>query len=349
MPTSRIKYVNQFIDRHGKERLQYRAPGQAKKTLRPPLGSPEFWEDYLAASTGAEIKPATPTRKHTRTMAWIIARYKTSAHWKGLSDRTRYVRGRQYGRFCEKFGAFPLEELDQRHLYQIQDAGAETPHETNNVMKALTPVFDYAVRQGHIKQNPRHGMKRLKGRNPDGFRAWTDAEMQQFEAYWVRGTKERLAYELYRHTGQRRSDVYKLGKQHETKDGWLKFTQFKGRDSKPQPMEIPIFDELRTILDASPTGDMTYLVTEFGEPFKSGNSFATWFAKAVKRAGLSGISGHGLRKTFAATQAEEASTTNEIAALGGWSDLQQVELYTKSARRKMMAKNVQARRKKRQT
>ena len=86
-------------------------------------------------------------------------------------------------------------------------------------------------------------------------------------------------------------------------------------------MEIPIFDKLRAILDASPTGDMTYLVTEFGKPFRSGNSFATWFAKAVKRAGLSGISGHGLRKTFAATQAEEASTTNEIAALGGWEDL----------------------------
>ena len=86
--------------------------------------------------------------------------------------------------------------------------------------------------------------------------------MQQFEAYRVIGTKERLAYELHRHAGQRRSDVYKLGKQPETKDGWLKVTQFKGRNTKPQPMEIPIFDELRAIPDGSPTGDMTYLVSE---------------------------------------------------------------------------------------
>ena len=114
-------------------------------------------------------------------------------------------------------------------------------------------------------------------------------------------------------------------------------------------MEIPIFDELRTVLDVSPTGDMSYLVTQYGKLFKSGNSFRTWFAKAVKRAGLSGISAHGLRKTFAAMQAEDESTTNEIAALGGWEDLQQVELYTKSAQRKKMAKNIQARRKKRQT
>ena len=36
---------------------------------------------------------------------------------------------------------------------------------------------------------------------------------------------------------------------------------------------------------------------------------------------MAGISGHGLRKTFTAKQAEEESTTNEIAALGGWEDL----------------------------
>ena len=114
-------------------------------------------------------------------------------------------------------------------------------------------------------------------------------------------------------------------------------------------METPIFDELRAILDASPTGDMTYLVTEFGKPFRSGNSFATWFAKAVKRAGLSGISGHGLRKTFAAKQAEDESTTMEIMALGGWDTHQQVDLYTKATKRKKLAENVRTRRKKRQT
>jgi len=171
-PTSRIKYVRSYLTRHGQEVVYYRPPGKGKfqTRLRGPIGSPEFWQDYIAASTGAEIKPATPARKHTRTMAWIIARYKTTAHWKGLNDRTRYVRGRQYDRFCEKFGDFPLEELDQRHLYQIQDAGADTPHETNNLMKALKPVFYFSVREGSIKYNPIHGMTRLKGRTPNGFR-----------------------------------------------------------------------------------------------------------------------------------------------------------------------------------
>ena len=111
-------------------------------------------------------------------------------------------------------------------------------------------------------------------------------------------------------------------------------------------MQIPIFDELRKILDASPTGDLTYLVTQDDRPFKNAESLGTWFAKSVKRAGLSGISAHGLRKKFASKQAENESTTNEIAALGGWSDLQKIELYTKSAEREKMAKNGVERQKK---
>jgi integrase len=110
-------------------------------------------------------------------------------------------------------------------------------------------------------------------------------------------------------------------------------------------MQIPIFDELRAVLDASPTGDMTYLVTAHGRPYTR-ESFGNWFGDAVRAAGLSGISLHGLRKRFAADQAESQSTTKEIMALGGWDNIQQVELYTKSAERKKMTKNVQARRKK---
>ncbi len=85
--------------------------------------------------------------------------------------------------------------------------------------------------------------------------------MEQFEQYWPVGTKERLAYELIKHTGQRRSDIVRLGRQHE-KDGWLIFTQHKGRNVNPQHIRIPIFPELREVIDASETGDLHYLVTD---------------------------------------------------------------------------------------
>ena len=343
MPTSRIKYVNRYINQHGKETIYYRPPGQRKTKLRAPLGSPEFWNDYLAASTGTETKPTTAGRI-TGSVEWLINRYKTSAHWRSeIGDKTRKNRGNQYKRFCREYGHLLVKNIKQKHLYQIQDAASDTPHETNNLMKALRPVFYYAVRNEIIDHNPLLGMSKLKGRNPDGYRAWADAEMEQFEAYWSLGTKQRLAYELIINTGQRRSDIVVLGKQHE-RDDWLIFTQFKGRNSKPQHMQIPIFDELRAVLDVSPTGDMTYLVTEYGKPFTA-NGFGNWFRDAIVPTGLTGVSAHGFRKAFAAKQAEASSTTKEIAALGGWDNLQQVELYTKAARRNKMAKNVLQRRK----
>ena len=54
-----------------------------------------------------------------------------------------------------------------------------------------------------------------------------------------------------------------------------------------------------------------------------------------------------MRKAFAAQQAEQESSTSEIAALGGWDNLKQVETYTKSARRQKLAENVVSRRQKR--
>ncbi len=106
-------------------------------------------------------------------------------------------------------------------------------------------------------------------------------------------------------------------------------------------MRIPIFPELREVMDASETGDLTYLFTDgpytgkqrgYNQPFTA-KGFGNFFRASVRAAGLDEISAHGLRKAFAAQQAEQESSTSEIAALGGWDNLKYIETYTKSARR----------------
>ena len=52
-------------------------------------------------------------------------------------------------------------------------------------------------------------------------------------------------------------------------------------------------------------------------------------------------------RLFAAQQAVEGSSTSQIAALGGWDNLKQVETCTKSARRQKLAEDVVSRRQKR--
>ena len=108
-------------------------------------------------------------------------------------------------------------------------------------------------------------------------------------------------------------------------------------------MAIPIFQELREILEAGPVGDLTYLVTEFGKPFTAngfGNKFRDWFEEA----GLKGKSAHGLRKSAAQRLALDSHSTNEIAAIGGWETLSEVQRYTKGANRHVLAEQVKRKR-----
>ena len=171
-----------------------------------------------------------------------------------------------------------------------------------------------------------------------GFKEWTIFDIEKFEARWPIDTKERLALALLVYTGQRRSDIIMLGRQNE-KDGWLYFTQYKNRERKPVHMSLPTLSGLRKILNASPTGDLTYLVMQYGKPFEN-DSYGNWFRKAVRAAGLEGLSAHGLCKSAAVRLAEDGHSDHEIMAMDEWDTLKEVAPYTKGVCRKRLAKHV---------
>ena len=86
----------------------------------------------------------------------------------------------------------------------------------------------------------------------DGFHSWTEEEIRQFEAHHPIGSKARLALALLLYTGQRRSDVVLMGRQH-IHDGKIHVTQVKtGR-----PLKIKMHSELQTIIAKTVSGQMT--------------------------------------------------------------------------------------------
>ena len=131
----------------------------------------------------------------------------------------------------------------------------------------------------------------------------------------------------------------RLGRQHE-KDGYLYLKQQK----TGAEMAFPIFDELREILDAGPVGDLTYIVKRSGETYTTAAGFGNWFASSVKKAGLSGVSAHEIRKAAAARLAEESRTTNEIAAITEDKLSSEVQRYTARADQKTLATKVKIKR-----
>ncbi|WP_243837494.1 tyrosine-type recombinase/integrase [Rhodovulum visakhapatnamense] len=205
------------------------------------------------------------------------------------------------------------------------------------MVKAVGQLFKFAVRYEFCDRNPAAEVEYLHPKNADGFHSWSLEEIAAYEARHPVGTMARLALALALYTGQRRSDLVQLGKQH-VRDGWLIFTQHKNRNRNPVRQEIPIIPDLQRIIDASPVGDLTFLVTTFGQPFTS-NGFGNRFRKWCDEASLPQCSVHGLRKAAAARLAELGCTEFEIMAITGHRTSKEVTRYTRAASQKARAES----------
>jgi integrase len=133
----------------------------------------------------------------------------------------------------------------------------------------------------------------------------------------------------------RRSDLVQLGKQH-VRSGTLRFLQHKGRNRSPITLELPVLPALHAVIEASPTGDMNFLVTERGRPF-SAPGFTNWFRDRCNEAGLPHLSAHGLREAGATRAAENGATAHQLMAIFGWRTIKQAEVYTRAAERGRLA------------
>ncbi len=78
---------------------------------------------------------------------------------------------------------------------------------------------------------------------------------------------------------------------------------------------IPILPELQKVINASPVGDMTFLVTPTGAPYTVWG-FGNWFRDRCVEAGVPGRA-HGLRKAGAAMAAENGATTHQLMSIFG--------------------------------
>jgi integrase len=103
----------------------------------------------------------------------------------------------------------------------------------------------------------------------------------------------------------------------------------------------PVHKDLRAIIDATPSGHLTYLVAEFGKPFTAAG-FGNWFRDQCNMAGLPHCTFHGLRKAAASRLAEAGCSAHQIAAITGHATLKETQRYTLTADRKRMAAEAMA-------
>ena len=276
--------------------------------------------------------------------SWLCMLYAASAQFRALDASTQTARRlilestwaepREPGS-KELFASCPVARMTPKHVTVLRDRKTGLPEAANGRVKAIRRVFDWAKTQQLVTSNPAMDVAYLRS-GSDGHHSWTPEEMEQFKRCHPLGSKAHLALMLMLLTGVRRSDVVHLGRQHEraSADGIkvLAFTVTKNRHRKPMRIEIPILPQLQAVLDASQTGDMTYLVTEFGKSYTA-EGFGNWFRRRCDEAGLPHCSAHGLRKAGAATAAENGATTAQLQAIFAWTTTKEPDRYTRAANR----------------
>ncbi len=347
MAPLRLRYLVSDTDRHGKVRWYVRTPGRKKVRIRAKLNedgtaSSSFMEAYWkAVRAEEEATSARPDRVIEGTFQHALNRYYASITFRGYDAATQRDKRSVLDRYAaDGAGPLPLKAFRADDLRRSRDKRSATPAAADKLVKYLRVFFAWAIKERLVENNPAAGVEKINTQS-EGHHTWTVEEVRQFEQRHPVGTMARLALALIMNTGGRRGDVYALGRQHET-NGYLSFVQEKNRRHRPVRIEIPMRAELRAIIAATKTGDLTYVVSAHGRPYTKesfGNRFRDW----CDEAGLKHCSAHGVRKAAATIFAENGATAPELCAIFGWSKLETAEIYIRKAQRKVMAGNAFAR------
>ena len=346
-----LPYLSTEYDRHGNLRLYVRKHGRRIR-LREAPGTEAFATAYAAALAALDRQPepkVEQARAASGTLGRLALDYFASPQFRRL-DPTTQRRRRAIIEAClleprkltpggkpdgpDVFRDCPLSALSATHVRVLRDRKGELAGAANNRLKIVSAMLAWAHEEGQIPTNPARDVKKIKYAT-DGWHTWTFDEVQRYIERHPIGTKAYLALALLVFTGARRSDVVKIGRPH-LKDGWLRFVATKTRKVRAAAHEIPVIDVLKDALDASPTGELTFLMTEQRRPFTAAG-FGGWFRTRCDEAGLPQCTAHGLRKAGATIAANNGATDRQLMAIFGWSSEGQATVYTRMADRKRLA------------
>lgn len=337
MTALRLKYIHEFRDRHGKVRRYVRLPGGKRVPLPGAPGTTPFMEVYQAALAGeAPRVEIGASRSKAGTVNAAVAAYFASAAFGALAQNTKRNIRAALEKFRVEHGDKHIASLRRCDVERMLAARGSTPGAARIFLSALRALLRHAVLIGLRPDgdDATQGIRRPRLKS-GGVRTWSETDIAAFKARHPIGSRARLALELLLGTGQRRSDIVKLGRQHIGSDGMLRLRQQK----TGKALTIPVHPELSRAIEAAPRDGLTFLLTERGKPFTP-DGFTGWFRTMCDEAGLPpGTTAHGLRKACCRRLAEAGCSASVIAAISGHASLSEVERYTRAADQARMARS----------
>jgi integrase len=320
-----LKYVQSYRGYH-----YFRRRGSPYVQLPGIVGSAEFMEAYQLALAAGPVAIGASKRSKPGSVSAAIADYYGSQAFRSLTGGTPARYRTTLERFREDYGHKPVATLPKELIVALIDT--MPPHAAKNWLKTLRHFIRWCESRKLVRSDPTWGVK-IRVPKSDGHHTWSEDEIAQFEAVHRIGSKARLALALGLYTAQRRGDVVHMGRQH-IRNGELMVRQSK----TGTPLTIPVLPELASIIDATPTGHLTLLVTKTGKSYGAGD-FSEQFRRWCDDAGLPPeCSFHGLRKAALTRLADAGKTVHQIAAVSGHKTLKEIERYTRTADQRRLAR-----------
>jgi hypothetical protein len=170
------KYVQGFIDRHGKPRFYLRRAGFKPVPLPGLPWSPDFMRAYEAAVAG-QPAPVGASRVLPGSMhALAISYYNNSPGYLAMKASSRAVRRNIIEKFCrevdtsgQRNGDKPAARLQREHIVRFMSVRADKPESANGLRKALRALMQHAVANKLRADDPTQGVKPIAAKSKTGF------------------------------------------------------------------------------------------------------------------------------------------------------------------------------------
>jgi integrase len=279
MTMLRLKYIHEYLDRHGRLRRYFRRRGY--RVALPGLpGSPEFMEAYKGALNA--VPQANYAKQATGTVGWLVIEFCRSAEFSNLKPSSKKIYKNILDKLRDKHGHRLVKDLQAPKARKlIQEIGAKHPAMANLTRAVFRRLMEYAIALELRRDNPFQKVPTYKlGKH----HTWTDDEIQAYEKRWPLGTRERLALAVLLYTGQRVGDAIRMRRSDIT-NGMIRVLQQKTAKDEDDYLLIPIHPALQRAMRAWRT-DSLYLLTDAkGRPI-SRQSLTRLVRLAARAAGL---------------------------------------------------------------
>lgn len=258
-----------------------------------------------------------------QTLKELVITYQATMAWANLAPSTKRQRRRHYEYMLNYFGGtMSLKDAElhgiRRKVANWRDMMAQTgPYESREAVVTMTSLFNFALREGYMEDNPIRGMRPVAPPVSLVDQLWSDAQVEAFMAHARKDIGDLFTVALW--TGLRSGDVRQLCTS-QLSEGWIEMRTQKtgGIVLIPYYLSPDLLKILSPIQFLKWKPDAPIFRAPRGRPWFL-SSMHKSFSATKKRAALpaEGLRFHDLRGTFMTRCSSAGCTPDEIAVLTG--------------------------------